>query len=55
MEPKFTADPHTPSVNGLAAALCSHDPNGNYQEYPAEQEAYHGRLTFLTKASDGLL
>lgn len=33
-EPKFTADPHTPSVNGITAGLLSHNPNGNYSINP---------------------
>jgi phospholipase C len=28
-EPKFVADHHTPSVNGLTAGLLSNNPNGN--------------------------
>lgn len=31
---KFTADPHTPSVNGLSAALLNNNPNGNYSTNP---------------------
>ena len=31
---KFTADPHTPSVNGLSAALLSNNLNGNYSINP---------------------
>lgn len=33
-EPKFTSAPHTPSVNGLAAALLTNNPNGNYSVNP---------------------
>ena len=28
-EPKFVADHHTPSVNGLTAGLLNNNPNGN--------------------------
>ena len=31
---KFTADPHTPRVNGLTAALLNNNPNGNYSINP---------------------
>jgi phospholipase C len=33
-EPKFIADPHTPSVNRITAGLLSHNPNGNYSINP---------------------
>ena len=32
--PKFTADPHTPTVNGLSATLQNNNPNGNYSSNP---------------------
>jgi phospholipase C len=33
-EPKFTAAPNTPTVNGLSPALLSNNPNGNYSVNP---------------------
>ena len=33
-EPKFTADPNTPSANGLTTALLNNNPNGNYSVNP---------------------
>ncbi|MGA9153122.1 MAG: alkaline phosphatase family protein [Candidatus Nitrosopolaris sp.] len=33
-EPKFIADPHTPSVNRITAGLLNHNPNGNYSINP---------------------
>jgi phospholipase C len=33
-EPKFTAAPNTPTVNGLSPPLLSNNPNGNYSVNP---------------------
>ena len=33
-EPKFTADSHTPSVNGLNPSILNSNPNGNYSINP---------------------
>jgi len=33
-EPKFTAFPNTPSVNGLTHVLLTNNPNGNYSVNP---------------------
>ncbi len=33
-QPRFVADPHTPSVNGLNASILSNNPNGNYSVNP---------------------
>ena len=33
-QPKFVANPNTPSINGLTAALQRNNPNGNYSINP---------------------
>jgi len=33
-EPRFTAAPHTPSVNGLTGVLFANNPNGNFSINP---------------------
>jgi phospholipase C len=58
-QPKFVADPHTPSINGLAPDLLTHNPNSANpfrldrseaitcdmnHDYTTEQKAYNGGL-----------